>query len=80
MKSFTDFTDDERHDWRQNPVTRAFVEWMKAEADNHKTSAIGAVTSAAQTDGLDYRLATLYVGKMAAMDHAVDTATRSFSE
>lgn len=80
MRKFAqDFTDEERAAWRSEPITAAFVAWMKAEASAAKDSAIAAVKASPAAD-LGYGAATSYVGQMTAYDKAVDTATRESFE
>jgi hypothetical protein len=80
MKNFAqDFTDEERAAWRSEPVTQAFIDWMKGEANDAKSSAIAAVKASPAAD-LGYGAATSYVGQMTAYDKAVDTATRESFE
>ncbi len=80
MKNFAqDFTDDERQEWRTNPITQAFIAWMKSEANTAKDNAIAAVKASPAAE-LGYGAATSYVGQMTAFDRAVDTATRESFE
>jgi len=75
VKTFTEYTDEERAEWRENEVTQAFLVWLHMEAEKARDNAVMAVRSAPAPD-MGYGSATKYVGEMAAFDKAFDTANR----
>jgi len=75
--NFPEISDDDRREWRDDPVTHAFIAWMKAQADAMNAAAIAAVRDAS-TGSIG--VAGQYVGKLEAYIHAVDTATRETFE
>lgn len=77
MKNFErDFSDDERQAWRDNPITIAFVAWLKNQGDAAKQGALYAAKTHAGKPDAAYATATNYVGQMSAYDNAVYIATK----
>ena len=79
MKAFAEIPDDERREWRDNPVTQAFLAWLRKEVISASESAIAAVRDAAE-NGTSLGVAGQCVGKLDAFESVHDLATRETFE
>ena len=80
MIDFSKLPDDERRQWRDDPVTESFIAWLRSEAGAMNTAAISAIRSASSDTSVSISAASTYVGKLEAYEHAIDTATRESFE
>ena len=76
MKTFPELPDDARAEWREDPVTQAFIAWLSTTAASDRSVAFDELKSAEP----NYHNATLHAGASRALSQAVDIATRETFE
>lgn len=64
MKTFLELSDEDRHSWRANPITAAFIEWVEWEKDRCAAAVntlvySGKVDQARAVSGATFALASV---------------------